>query len=193
MNWKEIFEYLGLGAFILWSLVERSFSLMNRQQEKGRKSSKTSFFLISLFWYGMMAFSIVDAWGIQLTTFPQLFWGLRSVGVILSAAGLVFRFIARRDLGKQYSVHVETSNKHQLVTEGIYGTLRHPAYLGLLCLFIGIPLAMGSWGSLIISIAGGMPAVFYRISVEEHALSKWFGEAYQAYRKASWRLIPFLW
>ena len=193
MNWKEIFEYLGLGAFILWSLFERGFSLMNQQQNQGRKNSKISFFLISLFWYGIMAYAIVDIWGIQLTTFTQLLWGLRVVGVALSAAGLVIRFIARRDLGKQYSVHLETSDKHHLITEGIYSTLRHPAYLGLLCLFIGIPLSFGSWGSLAIAVAGGMPAVVYRISLEELALREWFGKKYQAYRQNSWHLLPYIW
>ena len=193
MNWLQIFEYLGLGAFILWSLVERGYSLMNQQQHQGRKSSKFSFFLISLFWYGMMAYAIVDIWGIQLTTFTQLLWGLRAAGVALSAVGLVIRFIARRDLGKQYSVHVETSDEHQLITEGIYSKLRHPAYLGLLCLFIGIPLSLGSWGGLAIAAAGGIPAVIYRINLEERSLREWFGEEYQAYRKISWHLIPYIW
>lgn len=193
MNWLQIFEYLGLGAFILWSLFERGFSLLNQQQDQGRKSARVSFFLISLFWYGMMAFSIIDAWGIQLTSFTRLFWGLRGLGVALSAAGLVIRFVARRDLGKQYSVHVETSDEHQLITEGIYGTLRHPAYLGLLCLFIGIPLSMGSWGSLIIAVAGGIPAVVYRIILEEKSLTQWFGKRYETYRESSWRIIPNIW
>jgi len=193
MNVEQVFVYLGLGAFILWSLFERGFSLMNQQQNQGRKSSKISFFLISLFWYGMMAFSIIDAWGIQLTTFTQLLWGLRVGGVALSAAGLVIRFIARRDLGEQYSVHVETSDEHQLITEGIYRTLRHPAYLGLLCLFIGIPLSMGSLGGLVIAVVGGIPAVIYRIIVEERSLRKWFGKDYQNYCKKSWRLIPNIW
>jgi protein-S-isoprenylcysteine O-methyltransferase Ste14 len=193
MNWLQIFEYLGLGAFILWSLFERGFSLLNQQQDQGRKSARVSFFLISLFWYGMMAFSIIDAWGIQPTSFARLFWGLRGLGVALSAAGLVIRFVARRDLGKQYSVHVETSDEHQLITEGIYGTLRHPAYLGLLCLFIGIPLSMGSWGSLIIAVAGGIPAVVYRIILEEKSLTQWFGKRYETYRESSWRIIPNIW
>lgn len=193
MNWIQIFEYLGLGTFILWSLVERGFTLTNQQQDQGHKQSRLSFWLISLFWYGTMLFSILDAWGLQLTLFAQPLWGLRITGLALAAAGLLLRFIARKDLGKQYSVHVETSNEHQLVTGGIYRSIRHPAYLGLLCLFLGIPLCMGSWGSLALAAAGGIPAVIYRINIEEKSLGEWFGEQYREYQTKSWRLIPYIW
>lgn len=90
-------------------------------------------------------------------------------------------------------MHVATSEKHQLVTNGIYQSVRHPAYLGLLCLFLGIPLSMGSWGGLIIAVAAGIPTVIYRITVEERSLVKWFGEAYETYQQDSWRLIPHIW
>ena len=193
MNWIQIFEYLGLGAFILWSLVERGFTLTGQQQHQGRKQARFSFCLISLLWYGAMVFSILDVWGLQLTKFTQPLWGLRLAGLALAAAGLSLRFIARKDLGKQYSVHIETSDEHQLVTTGIYRTLRHPAYLGLLGLFLGIPLCMGSWGGLALAAGGGIPAVIYRITVEEKSLAKWFGDQYREYQQDSWHLLPYLW
>ncbi|MDZ7721816.1 MAG: isoprenylcysteine carboxylmethyltransferase family protein [candidate division KSB1 bacterium] len=52
-------------------------------------------------------------------------------------------------------MHVETSDTHELVTRGIYKTVRHPAYLGLSCLFIGIPL---SWEA-----GAELPEPFWRL------------------------------
>ncbi len=105
----------------------------------------------------------------------------------------MIRFLARKELGKEYSVHVQTSPEHQLITTGIFRSMRHPAYLGLLLLFLGIPLSQGSWGGLLLSLGGGVPALVYRIRIEEHSLQKWFGRDYQAYQESSWRLIPGIW
>jgi protein-S-isoprenylcysteine O-methyltransferase len=90
-------------------------------------------------------------------------------------------------------VHIETSATHKLVRTGIYRVVRHPAYLGLVSVFLGIPLSEGSWGGTIVAVAGGIPAVVYRIWIEEKSLSEWFGEQYEEYKESSWRLIPYLW
>lgn len=192
-NLIRIFEYVGLGGFAIWSLMERGFSLLKQHQDHGQKQSRVSFWLISFFWYAATFYAIFDVWIMRLTIFQQPLWALRILGVGLIASGLIFRFIARRDLGKQYSVHVETSEEHQLITSGIFGTIRHPAYLGLICLFVGIPLCMGSWGGAIIAAIGGVPSMIYRISVEERSLRDWFGEQFEDYQKRSWRLIPRVW
>jgi len=193
VDFIRISEYIGLGLFILWAVVERGYFLSNQQQSEGRKQAEGSYWLISMFWYGAMIFSLLDAWSLVWTTFGAPFWILRGIGILLALCGITIRFLARRGLGKQYSVHIETSDTHKIVTSGIYKVVRHPAYLGLVCLFIGIPLIEGSWGGTILAAAGGIPAILYRIWIEEKSLSEWFGEQYQTYKKRSWRLIPYLW
>ncbi len=193
MNLERISEYIGLGGFILWAIMERGFSLSGQQQNEGRKQHQASYWLISLCWYGAMIFSIFDALSLRITVFVAPLWILRNLGMILTMSGIVIRFLARKTLGKQYSVHVETSDTHDLVITGIYRVIRHPAYLGLMCLFVGIPLSMGSWGGIIFTVAGGIPAIIYRIVLEEKFLNKWFGKQYEEYKEKTWRLIPFLW
>ncbi len=141
----------------------------------------------------MILFSILDSWGMKWTVFTQTLNILRILGTILTIAGLLIRYTARKALGKHYSVHVATSSSHKLVTEGIYHIIRHPAYLGLLCLFIGIPLCFGSWGGLGIAIIGGIPSLSYRITVEEKYLEAWFGKSFQSYQKKTWHLLPYIW
>jgi protein-S-isoprenylcysteine O-methyltransferase Ste14 len=193
MDLIRLSQYIGLGGFIAWSIIERGFSFSNQQQSKGQKNEGLSFMLINIFWYGTIAFAIGDIWWLELSLFRDLFGVLRSAGILLILAGLTLRFSARKTLGKQYSVQVETSEAHQLVTSGLFSVIRHPAYLGLLLLFLGIPLTMGSWGSLIIAGVGGIPAIIYRISVEEKYLQQWFGEKYKSYMTNTWRLIPYIW
>lgn len=193
MDFIRIAEYIGFGGFILWSLIERGFTFSKQQQREGQRKAQLSFWLILIFWYAAMFLSIWDVWGNPLTAFQQPFLALRIVGIILTLGGLLLRFAAHRALGQSYSVHVETSQKHKLVTSGIFSILRHPAYLDLLCLFLGIPLCMGSWGGLLIAGLGGIPVIIYRIRIEERVLVEWFGEAYKNYLQNTWRLIPYLW
>ena len=81
----------------------------------------------------------------------------------------------------------------ELVTQGINWTLRHPAYLGLLYLFLGIPLSLWSHGGLAITLLGGVPAVIHRIRIEEAALQDWFGDTNLEYGQNTWRIIPYIW
>jgi len=193
MDMVRVSEYVGFVGFLLWASVERGFGLLSQQQAEGQAQDQGSFRLISVCWYGATLFALLDAWTLGWTTFRSPLWALRAIGAILIVGGLAMRIIARRALGKQYSVRVETSDAHQLVTEGVYRVLRHPAYLGLVGLLLGIPLCEGSWGGLALAVAAGMPAIIYRIQVEERSLSRWFGQDYEQYKKGTWRLIPHLW
>jgi len=193
MDFISLTQYAGLGGFLFWALIERGFHLSQQKQEAGEKQDRGSYGLISLFWYGSMLFAFLDAWSWELTTFSSSLPLLHVLGVLLIISGLLIRFLARRELGKEYSVHVKTSEKHQLITSGIYRAVRHPAYLGLLLLFLGIPLSQGSWGGILISLAGGFPALVYRITLEEQSLRQWFESEYEDYQKTSWRLIPGIW
>lgn len=183
----------GFAGFILWSLIERYFSLSGRQQAGGEKKEGFSYWLVSAGWYGAVGFALLDAWALQITTFHTLMLYLRMLGAGLIILGLAVRYISRKDLGKQYSVHVQTSREHRLVTAGIYSRLRHPAYLGLACLAVGIPLCEGSWGGLAIAVLLAGPAVIHRIVIEEKALSQWFGSDYEIYANKTRRLIPGVW
>jgi len=79
-------------------------------------------------------------------------------------------------LKKEYSVLVKTSENHQLITIGINNKFRHPAYIGLLMSFVGIPLSLWSWSGLGVGIFCGIPAILYRINVEERFLLGVFGQ-----------------
>ena len=193
MTLIQISQYIGVGGFILWSIVERGFHLSDQKQIQGKKQAQWTFWVINIFWYGAIIFSILDVWGPGWTAFNSPLWGLRISGILLIVTGIAARFLSRRALGKQYSVHVETSEEHQLITHGIYQHLRHPAYLGLLCLILGIPLSMGSWAGIIIAFIGGIPSIVFRTVIEERSLRVWFGADYEKYSKNSWRLIPYVW
>jgi protein-S-isoprenylcysteine O-methyltransferase Ste14 len=91
-------------------------------------------------------------------------------------------------LGQRFSGLVAIQNEHRLVTTGIYATIRHPSYLGLLMTTAGWALVFRSGVGLIIS-ALLVPIILGRIRAEERLLASQFGAEYEAYRARTSRLI----
>ncbi|MGH9803645.1 MAG: methyltransferase family protein [Candidatus Acidiferrales bacterium] len=116
---------------------------------------------------------------------------LRYVGLGLYTVGNIVAFLAVRTLGRQYSGYVTLQEGHRLVTDGIYGVIRHPIYLRLLLVSLGLPLVFRSRLCLPLLILGALFAG-YRISREEKLLAESFGEPYLAYRKRTRGIIPFV-
>jgi protein-S-isoprenylcysteine O-methyltransferase Ste14 len=113
-------------------------------------------------------------------------------GLLLMLAGMALRWHAIALLGRDFTVDVATRPGQRLVEAGAYRYIRHPAYAGLLLIFLGIGLALGNWARLAANLALSGAGFAYRITVEEAALIAAFGEPYIGYRRRTKRLIPFV-
>jgi len=116
---------------------------------------------------------------------------LRYLGLALYAAGNALAFAAVKTLDKQYSGYVTLQDDHKLVQHGIYGLIRHPIYLRMLLVGVSVPLLFRSWLWIpfLLVVVG---IVTYRIRAEEKLLAEQFGAEFDAYRRRTWRLIPYL-
>jgi hypothetical protein len=94
-------------------------------------------------------------------------------------------------LGHRFSGLVAIQPGHRLVTNGIYGVIRHPSYLGLLIGSLGWALAFRS-GVGVLLTALLIPPLVARIHSEERLLRTHFGGEYEAYCRRTSRLIPGL-
>ena len=92
-------------------------------------------------------------------------------------------------LGGRFSGLVAIQKEHRLVITGIYATIRHPSYLGLLMTTAGWILVFRSAVGLIIA-ALFVPIILGRIRSEERLLASQFGAEYEAYRARTSRLLP---
>ncbi len=183
----------GVAAFVFLAVTEKTLNALGFCQPKANKREELSFCLVILPWYGAVVFSLFDAIGLHWTTVGPDLSTARYLGVPFLVVGIAARIAARLTLGKQFCGHVQTTERHELVTSGIYAFIRHPAYLGYLSLLIGFPLCFGSTAGLVIGALFGTPALVYRIRVEEAALLRWFGEEYRRYMQMTSRLIPLVW
>lgn len=114
-------------------------------------------------------------------------------GIALLLLGLWFLHRSHRDLGDNWSITLEVRHGHRLVTEGVYGHVRHPMYLALLLYGAGQALVLPNWLAGPAYLAALALLVALRIAPEERMMAAAFGASYQAYVARTRRLVPGLW
>ena len=121
---------------------------------------------------------------------PRLSPVWTALGLVTFAGSLVVRNVAIQTLGRFWSLHVEIRAEHQLVREGIYNLVRHPAYAAITLEVLSIPLTVNAWWTLLFAAATYVPLLLVRLRHEEQALVAKFGDAYRAYQREVGALVP---
>lgn len=114
------------------------------------------------------------------------------VGTVFFAAGVYLRHLSIKQLGKYFVTKVQITGDHKLITEGLYGRIRHPSYTGLILGFLGAILFLRAPLAAVLFVALGIPAYFYRIKIEEQALLSAFGRQYENYMGRTYALLPYI-
>ena len=113
------------------------------------------------------------------------------VGLALIVIGLTLTFVAAGTLRRFYSPTLRVRRDHQLITHGLYRFVRLPLYTGVGTATVGVPVVASSLAGLLILLVL-IPLVVNRIRIEENMLTAEFGDSYRAYKKATHKLIPFI-
>ena len=131
------------------------------------------------------------------TMLPEIFpistepFGLRVVGIVLYTAGLLIAVVARFQLDNNWS-DIETAqvlSHQQVVSNGIYGYVRHPIYVGDILLLFGLELSLNSW--LVVGVALMTPVILLQATREEKKLVETL-PGYDVYCQQTKRFIPFV-
>jgi protein-S-isoprenylcysteine O-methyltransferase Ste14 len=111
------------------------------------------------------------------------------LGVVLTAAGLLFTVWARVHLGGNWSGNVTVKEGHTLVTNGPYRWVRHPIYTGVFLALIGTALAVGTARAF---VGAGLILLGFviKLRVEEARMRETFPADYGDYSRRTARLIP---
>jgi protein-S-isoprenylcysteine O-methyltransferase Ste14 len=163
--------------------------------EKKRYESRLFFVMLYLIMILAVVASSIDPTGVtagrssgSLSDINLILMGV-GLGIIL--LGLTTRIVAIATLKKNFSTRLRIREGHTLVTNGIYHWIRHPAYLGLILIVLGIPVLLSSVLGFLAMILV-VPLLLHRIKLEEAMLLGQFGAMYEEYMGQTKRLIPFL-
>jgi protein-S-isoprenylcysteine O-methyltransferase Ste14 len=108
----------------------------------------------------------------------------------VAASFVVFFVVMQQNSYAASTIRVEPDQP--VVSTGLYGIVRHPMYAGALLLVVGMPLALGSYWTLLLLIPL-FAVLAWRLLDEERYLNHNL-PGYAAYcRQVRYRLIPGVW
>ena len=114
--------------------------------------------------------------------------GLIGAAVFVLALWLLWR--SHADLGTNFSVKLEIQQRHGLVTEGVYGRIRHPMYAAHWLWAVAQLLLLHNWIAGPAFLVAFLPMYLRRVPHEEQMMLDEFPEEYGAYMERTGRMIP---
>ena len=115
----------------------------------------------------------------------------RYIGLTLFILGCILRVGPMFVLGSRFRPPWTTQQDHRLVTTGFYRQIRNPSYLGAFLAMMGWFLVFRCGLGFLLSLLL-IPVAIPFIRKEEAMLLQEFGDEYAAYKKRTWRLMPFV-
>jgi protein-S-isoprenylcysteine O-methyltransferase Ste14 len=113
------------------------------------------------------------------------------LGDALIALGFLFIFFVFRENSYGAST-IQVAEGQTVISTGPYALVRHPMYAGGLVMWVGIPLALGSWWGFFVLLLL-LPALLWRLLDEERFLRQNLPGYAQYQTKVKYRLLPFIW
>ena len=115
---------------------------------------------------------------------------VRVAGAAIAAAGIALTFLAQTNMGSEWRIGIDTTERTGLVTDGAFGLVRNPIFTAMivaatgLALMVTNPIAIAGTVGLIVAIE--LQVRF----VEEPHLVRLHGDDYEAYTNAVGRFVP---
>ncbi|MBI2937727.1 MAG: isoprenylcysteine carboxylmethyltransferase family protein [Thaumarchaeota archaeon] len=137
------------------------------------------------------AYDFIVLQGLRIQFYPVNLGGIALVILGGSLRAISRMTLKRAGFGLVNSTRLRVIEKQKLITNGIYGHIRHPLYLGEIIRNTGFAFAACSLYGLIPILIGNVLLLF-RIGVEERMLVEEFGVEYEEYMRRTWKLVPYV-
>ena len=180
---NEIFATIFSLLFIFIILIE--IRILARNKEKSSDKNSLFFVLIGIF---LPLFAMIILSFLGIGNINPLY---SYIGLVILIIGFSLRQYSINVLGRFFIPVVKKLENHLIIQKGPYKYLRHPSYTGLFLELIGVALSLANLISIIIVLIFFIPAILYRINIEEEFLSRNL-EGYIKYKEGTWKLIPFV-
>jgi protein-S-isoprenylcysteine O-methyltransferase Ste14 len=146
--------------------------------------------IVSLVLVVFFAFIILPILDHRYDLSPVPAWASIAGDAIMLLSFLSMFWVIRTNSWAASNIRVEAGQK--VIDTGPYKYVRHPMYAGAIWLFVGMPLALGSWWSIGLLIPSIL-VLLWRLLDEERILARDLPGYTEYMRKVKYRLIPFVW
>jgi len=177
-----------LGIYFLThdrKLVERRMKIGPAAEQRPAQK-----IISALFMLGFVGFVVLPAFDHRFgwSTVAPVLSILANAIIVLSF--VLFFLVMNSNSYAASTIQVEEGQR--VVSTGPYAYVRHPMYSGALLLVAAMPLALGSWLSVLL-IVPFFPVLVWRILDEEDFLRKDLPGYAEYMRRVRYRLIPRVW
>ena len=195
LHYWQAWVFLGVFTTLSLStvfLLRKDPAVVERRMRAGPKAEtrpvqKVVAFGISLLFVALLVFSALDhrfGW----SAVPP---AVSLIGDALGAIGLgIAIFTVYQNNYAARNITVEEGQT--VISTGLYGTVRHPMYMGSMIMLAGIPLALDSYWGLVVLVP--VVLVFAVRIADEEKLLKQELTGYREYTgTVHHRLVPYVW
>lgn len=187
--WVYLGIFIGASCVVTLYLMKKDPALLERRLGAGpmaekEKTQKLIQLFTSLGFIALLVVPVLDHRFLWSGVPPDVTFA----GDMLTALGFTIILLVFKE-NTFASATIELSEDQKVISTGVYALVRHPMYAGALLLFIGTPLALGSYWGLLVSIAM-LSALIWRLLDEEKFLTKHLAGYSNYCAKVRWRLIP---
>ena len=170
---------------VYWSAAARKTAPTQTAEPRGSFLFHQALLNVSLLLLFLRIPGLADRRWLPVTPF------LVALGIVIQVAFMWLALWARRHLGQNWSAAITAKVGHQLIRSGPYRIVRHPIYSAMLGMYVGTVVASGEWHALVGVIILAL-AYWRKIRLEERNLRTVFGDEFDAFRRNTWALIPWL-
>src|SRR5215471_2645092 len=147
-------------------------------------------FISALFILGFVGFVVLPAFDHRFgwSAVAPVVSVIANTMIVLSF--LLFFVVMKSNTYAASTIQVEEGQP--VVSTGLYAYVRHPMYSGALLLLVAMPLALGSWWSVLLVVLF-FPVLVWRILDEEDFLRKDLPGYADYTQRVRYRLVPWVW
>ncbi len=120
-------------------------------------------------------------------------------GWLLAMLGVLVRVRAQDKLGKRpdgnrrFNGGLTVVAGEEVITTGPYRVVRHPGYLGVFCLQVGLMVMFAYWPPVLVMLVAVFLSLRRRIATEEEINAREMVGYREYMERVRWRLIPWVW
>src|SRR5262249_16017397 len=148
-GWLFLAVFLGCTSGLTVYFLKHDPALVERRLKAGpaaekEKSQKLILLIASIVFCSVFVLSALDypfGWS-RVPVWVVL------LGNVLVVVGYAIIFVVFRE-NSFAAATVQIADAQRVIDTGLYARVRHPMYAGALFMFVGIPLALGSWWGLL--------------------------------------------
>lgn len=191
-GWAYVAVFVLCSGTYTVSLAKHDPGLLKRRTEAGIRHEKefTQKVVMAFLFAACIVLVVVPPLDVRFG-WSLMSWQVSIIGDALVALSFyIFYLVSKVNTYAAANVRVEEGQK--VVSDGMYGYVRHPMYFGALFLFIGTPLALGSlWTLAFVPVF--LPLLIARILNEEQVLERGLPDYGEYRHRVRHRLIPWVW